>query len=66
MRKKRLKDEKYKGHTVSFERKHKYISKDFPASPYVIVYVDGTEIGRDHSKERAFQLAKIRIDRRRR
>ena len=57
-----MKSERYKGRTIYFVKKYKYISRDYPSSPYVIAYLKGgvspLEIGRGFTKDEAFENAK--------
>lgn len=57
-----VKNEKYKGQLISFKKKYKYVSKDYPASPYYIGYIDGKEFARDFRKKDLLSSAKFRIN----
>ena len=58
-----IKSEKYKGHLIQFRKKYKYVSKDYPASPYIIGYVNSKEFSRGFTKGEVFNNIKRRLNR---
>ena len=56
------KSEKYKGHTIKFQKQYKFVSNDFPASPFYIGFIDGREAVRGFTKAETFDAAKRVID----
>jgi len=53
------------GKKVTFEKKYKYISKDFPASPYVVAKINGKEVLRGFTKSKLLEVFKRRINKKR-
>ena len=56
-----MKSEKYSGVVIQFKKKYRFISNDFPSSPYVIAIIDGEEISRGFNKKEALINAKYYI-----
>lgn len=62
---KKLKHEIYLGTKIMFGKHYKYISPDYPATPFVKAYINNDVVGQGLTKAEAFQSAKNYIEKKR-
>jgi len=56
-----IKSTTFKGSKITFKKKYKYVSKDFPSSPYIEAYINGKYYGTGFTKSALLKNIKRRI-----